>query len=180
MAAIKVSMDSGLLHGGRSANPYMRAYRRKGTPAMEREASEARRQPVVRHTHNGTAAARIWRVKSYATEQALARSDGFEQSAVAAFMTLAMPTVGDLVDHLNPTAGLQGCTRLTSNRKFSSLVLSRTNIGARVTVQQELRALDSGGVYGQISREKPDDVVCLMFENFLSLSLFVKGVLHHK
>jgi hypothetical protein len=172
-------MDSGVLQGGRSANLYTRAYRREGTPAMERDASEAHRQPVVRHTHNGTAAARIWRVKSYPTEQALARSDAFEQSA-AAFMTLATPTVGDLVDHSNRTVGLQGRTRLTSDRTLSSLVLSRTNIGARVTVQRELRALDSGGVYRRILREKPDDVVCLMFENFSSLSLFVKGVLHHK
>jgi hypothetical protein len=146
---------------------------------MEREASEAPRQPVVRHTHNGTAAARIRHGKRYAFEQALARSDAFEQSA-AAFMTLATPTVGDLVDHSNRMAGLQGRTRSTSNRTVSSLVLLRTKIGARVTVQQELRALDSGGVYGRISREKPDDVVRLMYENFSSLSLFVKGVLHHK
>jgi hypothetical protein len=127
-------MDSGLLHGGRSANPYTRAYRREGTPAIEREASEARRQLVVQNTHNGTAAARIWRAKSYGTEQALARSNAFEQSA-AAFMTLATPTVRDLVDHLNRMAGLQGRTRSTSDRTLSSLVLSRTNIGARVTVQ---------------------------------------------
>jgi hypothetical protein len=47
-------------------------------------------------------------------------------------------------------------------------------------VQRELRALDRGGVYEWIPREKPDNVICLMFENFSSLSLFVKGVLHHK
>ena len=95
-------------------------------------------------------------------------------------MTLATPTVGDLLDHVNRTAGLQGRTRLITDRTVSSLVLSRTNIGARVTVHQELRAQNNGGVYGRISREKPDDVVCLMYENFSSLSLFVKGVLHHK
>ncbi len=146
---------------------------------MERETSEARSQPVVRRTQDATAAAQTRRLRRYASEQALARSDAFEQAA-AGYMMLATPTVGDLLDHVTRTAGLQGRTRSTTNRTVSSLVLLQTNIGTRVTVQQELRTQNNGGVYGRISREKPDNVVCLMYENFSSLSLFVKGVLHHK
>ena len=128
---------------------------------MERETSEARSQPVVRRTQDVTAAAQTWRLRRYASEQALARSDAFKRAA-AGYMTLAMPTVGDLLDHVNRMAGSQGRTRSTTNRTVSSMVLSRTNIAARVTVQREFRTQNNGGVYGRISREKPDDVVCLM------------------
>ena len=71
---------------------------------MERETSEARSQPVVRRTQDATVAAQTWRLRRYASEQALARSDAFEQAA-AGYMTLATPTVGDLLDHVTRTAG---------------------------------------------------------------------------
>ena len=47
-------------------------------------------------------------------------------------------------------------------------------------MHKEFSALEGGGVYRRISKEKPNDVVRVMFENFSSLGLFVEGALRHK
>jgi hypothetical protein len=40
--------------------------------------------------------------------------------------------------------------------------------------------MEANGIYGQISCGKPDNVVRVMYENFLSLGLLVKGGMCHK
>jgi hypothetical protein len=50
---------------------------------------------------------------------------------------------------------------------------------ARQSVSHELSTLTANGSYGCLSKDKPDNVVRLMYENFSSLSLFVEGPKKH-
>jgi hypothetical protein len=40
--------------------------------------------------------------------------------------------------------------------------------------------MEASGVYSQIESDKPDNIIRLMYENILSLSLFAKGNTRHK
>jgi hypothetical protein len=59
------------------------------------------------------------------------------------------------------------------------MALAYADHAARQSVSHELSTLTANGSYGCLSEDKPDNVVCLMYENFLSLSLFVEGPKKH-
>ncbi len=40
--------------------------------------------------------------------------------------------------------------------------------------------MEGEGIYGRIHNKKPNNVVRIMFKNFLSLGLFVEGLARHK
>jgi hypothetical protein len=62
----------------------------------------------------------------------------------------------------------------------SSVETIWVNLAAWEFVQREYTARESNGLYGHISTSKPDDVICIMYENFSSLGLFAMGPMHHK
>jgi hypothetical protein len=93
-------------------------------------------------------------------------------------VTRATPTVGDLVNHT-----LHNAVCSVPKKKaapLSTVAMARMNIGACTTVQREYVAIEKERLYGGILKEKPDNVVWVMFENFSSLGLFVEGILRHK
>jgi hypothetical protein len=49
----------------------------------------------------------------------------------------------------------------------------------RHTVHQEHTSIIANGAYGQLPYKTPENVVCMMYEIFSSLSLFVKGPKKH-
>ncbi len=86
----------------------------------------------------------------------------------------------DLVNHTICMPGVHGTMRKTVSTTLSTLAFAWANIGACAMVRRELCVSERGGIYEWISKEKPNDVVRVMFENFSSLGLFVEGVLRHK
>jgi hypothetical protein len=62
----------------------------------------------------------------------------------------------------------------------SSVEIAWVNLATRESVQWERIARESNGQYGHIFTSKPDNVICFMYENFSSLSLFAMSPMHHK
>jgi hypothetical protein len=50
---------------------------------------------------------------------------------------------------------------------------------AQLTVHNEYATMRTGQKYGQLPKEKPNNVIRFMYENFSSLSLFTKGPKKH-
>ena len=59
------------------------------------------------------------------------------------------------------------------------MAVAHAEQAARQSVFHELSTLTANGSYGCLSKDKPDNVVRLMYKNFSSLSLFVEGPKKH-
>jgi len=89
----------------------------------------------------------------------------------------ATPTVGQLTNHIllvkNSTA------RMFSYCPGNFVKEAHVKQAAWQSVCQEHSALTTKGAYGFLSCDKPDNIVCMMYKNFSSLSLFAKGPKKH-
>ena len=60
-----------------------------------------------------------------------------------------------------------------------SLAVAQSDKSARHSVEQEYATQVTDGEYGSLTKEKPDDSIRLLYENFSSLSLFSEGPRRH-
>jgi hypothetical protein len=89
------------------------------------------------------------------------------------FLVKATPTVGQLIDH---TLLVKNSIAWTSSYRPGNFVKEAcVKQAAWQSIYQEHLAMTTKGAYGFLSCDKPDDVVCMMYENFSSLLLFVEG-----
>jgi hypothetical protein len=98
-------------------------------------------------------------------------------TGAAVFVAGMTPTVGNLVKN-SSTGG--SCTACIRHPTTNSVTTARANLVARASVHREHTEMEATGVYGQVSCDKPDDVVQIMYENFSSLSIFTIGLACHK
>ncbi len=47
-------------------------------------------------------------------------------------------------------------------------------------VRQDYAAAEANGMYGQLPKDKLDNIVRVMYENFSSLCVFMEGVARHR
>ena len=98
----------------------------------------------------------------------------------AAFEATIAPTVGDLLTHSQKDY-THPSTFLSSHTIPSCLLtVARATPGARASVSKEHTELANRGEYGRVPRDKPNDVVRLIYENFSSPCMFAEGTLCHK
>ena len=166
-------------------NPYIRAYRRVPGEAVFRTGASVssclgsptlRDYSVFRKQHRTPRQQEITlRQSRFLSEQNLIRSSQFERGTKI-FLLGVTPTVGQLIDH---TCAVR--TQLpTPHRPLgNSMAVAHAEQAARQSVFHELSTLTANGSYGSLSKDKPDNVVRLMYENFSSLSLFVEGPKKH-
>ncbi len=119
-----------------------------------------------------------------AARQALAASLERSHSltaGVAEFVAASTPTVGDLVDYMQQIPGSYSSTSCWENSVVPNPIsFACINTAACAAIHQEYVVTGANGIYGQISCEKPDNNIRLMYKNLSSLCIFAKGVLHHK
>jgi hypothetical protein len=116
------------------------------------------------------------RAQHFASAASLACSHSLT-TGTAVFVAGMTPMVGNLVK-LSSTWG--ACTARIKHLTTNSVTTARANLVARASVHHEYAVREATGVYGQVSCDKPDDVVQLMYENFSSLSIFTLGRARHK
>ncbi len=126
-----------------------------------------------------THANRLQRARLHASAKALARGNALS-TGFAAFAARNTPTMGDLIDH---TQNRSTCLKGWAPRKTSiapTLTLAGTNLEACTSLHLDYVAMEGSRGYGGILRDKPNDVVQLMYEFFSSLGMFVAGPSRHK
>jgi hypothetical protein len=98
-------------------------------------------------------------------------------TGTAVFVAGMTSTVGNLVKFSSTWGTCTACIKCPTT---NSVTTARANLVARASVHREYAATEATGVYGQVSFDKPDDVVWIMYENFSSLSIFTLGPTRHK
>jgi len=166
-------------------NPYIRAYRRVPGEAgfgTRKSVSSCLGDPtlrdysVFRKRHRTPRQQEITlRQSRFLSEQNLIRSSQFERGTNL-FLLGATPTVGQLIDH---TCAVRLQLPTPCRPLGNSMAAAYAKQVAQQSVYHELSTLTANGSYGCLSKDKLDNVVCLMYENFSSLSLFVEGPKKH-
>ena len=122
---------------------------------------------------------RLSRLSRGANASSHARHQAFVTGA-ARFETGSAPTIGDLVQHTAQRA-LHTRPPIQNRAPDSSLgAVMQASHTARASVIQERTALVNRDAYGQISRDKADNTIRIMYENFSSLGVFAEGSARHK
>ena len=164
---------------GGVVNPYIRAYK-AGAPG----AGTIRRGKIDGPSPGilGLPVVRVRKLTDHqlrkrirASQHASAGSLGHSRSldiGAAAFKATIAPTVGDLLAHSQ-----RDYTHLSTFPRSHTipsclLTVARATPGARTLVSKEHTELANRGEYGRVPRDKPDDVVQLIYENFSSLCIF--------
>ena len=172
---------------GGVVNPYIRAYKAGGSG--------------VRTTHRGNSDGPLpailglpvlWarrltdhqlRKRIHASQHAPAASLGCSFSldiGAAAFETTIAPTMRDLLVHSQRDYTHPHTFPSSHTIPSCSLSVAHATPGARALVSKEHTELVNRGEYGPVPRDKLNDVVCLIYENFSSLCMFAEGALCHK
>ena len=116
------------------------------------------------------------RAQRFASAASLARNRSLT-TGTAVFVAGMTSTVGNLVKFSSTWGTCTACIKCPTT---NSVTTARANLVAQASVHRECAAKEATGVYGQVSCDKPDDVVRIMYENFSSLSIFTLSPVRHK
>jgi hypothetical protein len=121
----------------------------------------------------------ICRAQLHGSRLELEQRRTFNQGA-ATFLATMSPTAVDLIEHTQQRH--QGLSRHSSTMrlKATALEISLATWAAWESVRSEYNNIEATGLYGRIACDKPDDVICVMYENFSSLRVFSTGSARHK
>jgi hypothetical protein len=119
---------------------------------------------------------KLLRAQRHASAINLACSNSMADGT-ADFFINNTPTIGNLVDYSQKVWTCLPKKRINLSHLVST---AQANLQARTSMFHKYAALKTNGGYGRIAREKPDDVVWVMYKNFSSLGLFMGGPLQHR
>ncbi len=164
---VMVSLDVPGVVNTRKRNPYLEAFLRPRVVTT----AQSLQVPCTDQWQQG-AQQHDWLLCSQRRPQTTDLPCHFEQAAKQ-FLDSISPTVSDLIEHLHWThTSLTGLHAQANNVQIS-LDLARAKQVAQRSVQSVLVDLMMEGKYRQLEIVKPDNTICIMFENFSSLHLFV-------
>jgi hypothetical protein len=173
--------------GGSIENPYTHAYQRKLDTAGISDGRDIigstfdtlmHSCPVVRIHHcTPRQLQKLHRARLYVLSKNLERLGQFGTGS-SNFLSQATPTVGRLLEYIissNP------CPRSMANHPppGNLVKIVRVQQAAQLTIHNEYATMRTGQKYGQLPKEKPNNVIWFMYKNFSSLSLFTKGPKKH-
>jgi hypothetical protein len=165
-------------------NPYLRAYRResgeqgfgsRGAVRGSLGESTLREYSVTRARHRTPRQRQITLRQCHFTNSQTERIRLFEKGTDE-FLRTATPTVGQLIDHTCSVFTRQNTPAATQRL---SLAVAQSEKAARHSVEHEYASQVANGAYGLLTKDKPDDSIRLLYENFSSLALFAEGPRRH-
>jgi hypothetical protein len=127
-------------------------------------------------TLTGCQHSKLLRAQHHASAISLACSNALAVGT-AEFFSNNTPTIGNQVDY---SQKIWTCLLKNQINLPHSVSFAQANLQAQASVFHNYAALEEKGGYGGIAREKPDDVVRVMYKNFSSLRLFMEGPLRHR
>jgi hypothetical protein len=134
---------------------------------------------LVRHVRTRTyqQQANLAGARRWASAQNLERARWLEIGA-SEFLLHAAPIAGQLVDYTQNT--YKCVAQATVCHPGNWVKFAHVQNAARTVVWQEYASSEAKGVYRWIASDKPNNVVCMMYKNFSSLSIFADGLRKHK
>jgi hypothetical protein len=127
-------------------------------------------------TLTGCQHSKLLRAQCHASVISLAPSDSLAVGTVE-FVSNNTLTIGNLVDY---SQKVQTCLPKKRINLPHSVSIAQANLQAQASVFHKYAALETNGGYGWKARDKPDDVVRVMYKNLSSLSLFTESPLQHR
>ncbi len=164
-------------------NPYTRAFWREldSKGILDRKFGKTPEEvfghPVsCTQTLTGFQRSELLRAQRHASAISLACSNSLADGT-ADFFINNTPTIGNLVDYSQKVLTCLPKKRINLPHSVST---AQANLQSQTSMFHKYAALEMNRGYGQIAREKPDNVVRVMYENFSSLGLFTGGPLQQR